>query len=102
MSKRLMMTSAAALLTLTATAVPAAAVDVPEPSHTPAIVEQGPPNYPAYDPQYEVAPLAAQGSGDTSEAVLGALAGFALAGAAFGTAFAVARHRDRPQRPQPA
>ncbi|MGW1344227.1 hypothetical protein ACWCOV_24525 [Kribbella sp. NPDC002412] len=102
MSKRLMMTSAAALLTLAATAVPAAAVDVPERPNTPAIVEQGPPSYPAYDPQYELAPVATPGSGDTSSAVLGALAGFALTGAAFGTAFAVARHRDRPQRPQPA
>ncbi|MFI7061916.1 hypothetical protein ACIBL3_13100 [Kribbella sp. NPDC050124] len=102
MSKRLMMTGAAALLTLTATAAPAAAIDVPERSTAPAIVEQGPPNYPAYDPQYELAPISTSGSGDATSAVLGAIAGFALAGAAFGTAFAVAARRDRPQRPQAA
>ncbi len=102
MFKRLLTAGGAAVLfALMATAGPAAALEAPEPGGGSTVTEPGPPNYPAYAPQYEVPQVAAQDTGvDTSSAVLGALAGIALAGAGLGTAFAIARHRDHPTAPQ--
>ncbi|WP_165556156.1 hypothetical protein [Kribbella pittospori] len=99
-TKLLTTSGAAVLFALMVTAGPAAAIAVPEPgSGTPSVAEPGPPNYPEYDPQYEVPPVTvAQDTGlDASSAALGALAGIALAGAGLGTAMVVTRRRDNTQ-----
>jgi hypothetical protein len=90
--------SAGVLLALTVTAGPAIAVELPDPPVVrPSAVEQGPPNYPNYDPRYEVKVSPAveqQKSGlDTNSAVLGALGGIALGGAALGITLVVERRR---------
>ncbi|TCC49090.1 hypothetical protein E0H75_21370 [Kribbella capetownensis] len=63
------------------------------------MTEPGPPNYPTYDPRYEVPRVTvAQDTGlDASSAALGALAGIALAGVGLGTAVVVTRRRDNTQ-----
>jgi hypothetical protein len=98
---RLMTTGGATvLIALGASTGTAAAIEVPERDSGAAVMLPGPPNYPEYDPMYELTPVAAQGTGvDASSAALGALAGIALAGAGLGAAFAVARHRDHPAAP---
>ena len=99
-TKLLTTTGAAVLFALMATAGPAAAIEVPESGNaTPSATEPGPPNYPSYDPQYEVPPVTAgqDTSLDASSAALGALAGIALAGVGFGTALVVAHRRDNTQ-----
>lgn len=102
MSTQLLTASGAAVLfALMATTGPAAAIEAPEPSSgsTSSVTEPGPPNYPKYDPQYEVRPVVAQDTGlDTTSVALGALGGIALGGAGLGIALAVGRHRH----PQPA
>ncbi len=90
--------SAGVLLALTVTAGPAAAIALPDPPVVvPSMAEPGPPNYPNYDPQYEVkvsSPVEQRKSGiDTSSAVLGALGGIALGGAALGITLVVERRR---------
>jgi hypothetical protein len=98
---RLVTTSGAAvLLALMATTGPAAAVEPPEPGGTSgsSATLPGPPNYPEYDPRYELAPVAKQDTGiDTSSAALGALGGIALGGAGLGIALAVSRRHHHPQ-----
>jgi LPXTG-motif cell wall-anchored protein len=81
------------------TAGPATAVDVPFPVTSvysvDAAANPGPPNYPEYDPRYEVpraAPVVEQDTGlEATSIALGALGGVALAGATVG----VLRRRDR-------
>lgn len=104
MSKRLLVKGGAAvLIALAAATGPAMAGDMPERTTEPALTEPGPPNYPRYDPQFEVPSVTAQDSGiDASSAALGALAGIALAGAGLGTAYLVVRHRDHHTAPQSA
>jgi hypothetical protein len=85
------------------TAGPAIAIEKPEP-HGPAQnapnaaspYEPGPPNYPSYDPQYDVSAPVAQGTGlDTTSIALGALGGIAVGGAALGITLAVERRRGQ-------
>ena len=60
----------------------------------PTMPTQGPPNYPSYDPRYEVKPVN-QGNGlDTTSVALGALCGIALAGAGLGITLGVQRRRE--------
>jgi len=97
MSTRMLMTGGAAVLfAVMASAGPAAALETLEPSGgiSSSVTEPGPPNYPTYDPRYEVPPVVAQDTGiDVSSAALGALAGIALGGAGLGVALVVGRHR---------
>jgi hypothetical protein len=85
------------------TAGPAIAIERPE-THGPAQnapsaaspYEPGPPNYPSYDPRFEVSAPVKQKSGlDTKSVALGALGGIALGGAALGITLAVGRHRGQ-------
>lgn len=107
MSGYAMKLGAGLLLALTATAGPAIAIGVPaqdvgvpptittEPA--PPAVEQGPPNYPNYDPQVEAKlypPPDQRKSGlDTTSVALGALGGIALGGAALGITLTIERRR---------
>ncbi|MFD3400130.1 hypothetical protein ACFWUU_05635 [Kribbella sp. NPDC058693] len=85
-------------LALAATAAPAIAVDQPAPTPSATVSNPGPPNYPNYDPQYEVlraASVADHENGlDTTSVALGALGGIALAGAGLGITFGVQRRRN--------
>jgi hypothetical protein len=98
--------SAGVLLALTVTAGPAIAAEMPpqdmgvapvatEPA--PSMFQQGPPNYPSYDPQYETKlfpPVERSKSGlDTTSVALGALGGIALGGAALGITLVIERRR---------
>ena len=99
MSKRLLATSGAAVLfALTVSALPAAAGQAPEPGSSSSVTLPGPPNYPEYNPQYEVPRFSAQDTGlDTTSVALGALGGIALGGAGLGAAIVITRHRRHPQ-----
>jgi len=99
--------SAGVLLALTVTAGPAIAVELPprdvgvpptaatEP--VPSVFEQGPPNYPSYDPALETKdfPRVEQRNGglDATSVALGALGGIALGGAALGITLVIERRR---------
>jgi hypothetical protein len=92
--------SAGVWLAFMVTAGPANAIEKPEPNgpaETSATVPNpGPPNYPNYDPQYEVSAPVEQGSGlETTSIALGALGGIAFGGAALGITLAVERRRGR-------
>lgn len=93
--KRLLTTLTLTGAALIVTATPALGVQVPGPilpGKPPAAVEQGPPNYPAYSPAYEVA--SDSNSLDTTSIALGALGGIAFAGAGLGITLGVQRRRD--------
>jgi hypothetical protein len=85
-------------LAVMATASPATANEMPEPGRAETsmtVPESGPPNYPTYDPQYEVSPAAEHKSGlDTTSIALGALGGIAFGGAGLGIILGVQRRRD--------
>ena len=85
-------------LALAATAAPATAVDQPAPTPAATMPNPGPPNYPNYDPQYEVPRVASvadhENGLDTTSVALGALGGIALAGAGLGITLGVQRRRD--------
>ncbi|HET6292837.1 MAG TPA: hypothetical protein VFG33_05670 [Kribbella sp.] len=90
--------SAGVLLALTVTAGPAIAIDMPDPNvPTPTMFEQGPPNYPSYDPEDEAKlfpPVEQRKSGlDSPSVALGALGGIALGGAALGITLTIERRR---------
>lgn len=92
--------SAGVLLALTVAAGPAIAVELPPPAPygpTPSVFEQGPPNYPGYDPQDEAKlfpPVEQRKSGlETTSIALGALGGIALGGAALGITLTIERRR---------
>ncbi|MEV5965036.1 hypothetical protein AB0L70_24930 [Kribbella sp. NPDC051952] len=99
--------SAGVLLAMTVTAGPAIAAEmsaqdagVPPAAATepaPSMFQQGPPNYPNYDPQYEAKlfqPVEQPRSGlDTTSVALGALGGIALGGAALGVTLVIERRR---------
>jgi hypothetical protein len=95
--------SAGVWLAFMVTAGPAIAVEKPEshgqsqnaPNPAPSY-EPGPPNYPNYDPQFEVSAPAEHKSGlDTTSVALGALGGIALGGAALGITLSVERRRGQ-------
>jgi hypothetical protein len=73
-------------------------------AHTVSASNPGPPNYPNYDPRYEVPrteSVVAQGNGlETTSVALGALGGIALAGAGLGLTLGVQRRRDHTAFPQ--
>jgi hypothetical protein len=97
------LTVSAAGLWLAIAATPAAAVDQPEPTTRPettaTVPNSGPPNYPNYDPRYEVprgGPVVQQGGGlEPTSVALGALGGIALAGAGLGITLGIQRRRDQ-------
>jgi hypothetical protein len=91
--------SAGVLLALTVTAGPAIAIELPPGGPnvpTPTVFEQGPPNYPSYDPQIEAKlfpPVERKSGLDTTSVALGALGGIALGGAALGITLTIERRR---------
>jgi hypothetical protein len=92
------LTVSAAAVWLALAATPAAA-DQPEPTTRPettaTMPTQGPPNYPNYDPRYEVPRVVHQGGGlEATSVALGALGGIALAGAGLGITLGIQRRRD--------
>jgi hypothetical protein len=80
--------SAGVLLAVMATAGPAMATEKTESSSVGTgwtVMDAGPPNYPNYDPQYEVTRPVEQWDGvDATSIALGALGGVALGGLALG------------------
>jgi hypothetical protein len=68
-------------------------------SSTGTVPNQGPPNYPRYDPAYEVRPVEQRNALDTTSVALGALGGIALGGAALGITLGVQRRRDHAELP---
>lgn len=93
------------LLALMAAAAPATASPNPEPNGpagtSTTAPNLGPPNYPNYDPQYEVSPVEQDSGLDTTSVALGALGGIALGGAGLGITLGVQRRRDHAT-PHPA
>jgi hypothetical protein len=90
---------ASVCLSLAAAAGPAAAIQLPDPVPrlvtATAVPNQGPPDYPAYAPQYEI-PRAAEHDVDlgASSIALGALGGVVIAGVGLGISVGVQRRRD--------
>ena len=68
-------------------------------SSTGTVPNQGPPNYPQYDPAYEVRRVEQRSGLDTTSVALGALGGIALGGAALGITLGVQRRRDHAALP---
>lgn len=93
------------LLALMATATPATGIVKPEPNGpagtSTTMPNPGPPNYPQYDPQYEISPVEQKSGLDTTSVALGALGGIALGGAGLGITLGVQRRRDH-SAPHPA
>jgi hypothetical protein len=89
-------------LMMTAAPVTAVGQSEPAPAGTSATAPNpGPPNYPNYDPRYEVNPVERSDGLDTTSVALGALGGIALSGAGIGITPGVQRRRDH-SAPHPA